>query len=352
MTMRADKQYILKKEDFFDLLESVAAKMPTYGPTEHRGFIIFKKFESISDLQLDYISYFAMTAPRKFIFHPSETVLDFETNGDSKIEDRTAAEDQIIFGVHSCDIHAINVLDRTFLHSDYIDEGYSMRREKTLIIGLNCTKVGPTCFCKSMGTGPFYKEEGGCDIVLTDLIDSYLARVLTSRGKNLIGEIISREAWEQDFVQYDEQERKCVESFEKYLDTEGLPELLAQTLDHPVYKRIAESRCLNCANCVMVCPTCFCYDLRDLTSIDLKTVNRVRSWDACHELHFAEVHGGNFRKTREARLRQWVTHKLCTWVEQFGTFGCIGCGRCMTWCPTNIDLALMAQEIQGVVDTA
>jgi sulfhydrogenase subunit beta (sulfur reductase) len=115
-----------------------------------------------------------------------------------------------------------------------------------------------------------------------------------------------------------------------------------------VWKRTAEERCLGCTNCTMVCPTCFCYNLKDYMSFDLASCERYRYWDSCQELHFAEVAGGgNFRFSRMARLRQFVTHKLATWVEQFGCFGCIGCGRCMTWCPTKIDLTEMAKEIMN-----
>lgn len=330
---------------------SLAQTTPVYGPTEHRSFIIFKKISKPSELQLDYISHFAMTAPRSFIYHPVETVLKFELNGSSLVEETVSDRQQIVFGVHPCDLSAINVLDKTFI-STYVDSGYTRRRELSTLIGLNCSRVGPACFCSSMGTGPFYHQSKGCDLLLTDLGDKFLAEMMTDKGKELIGDVEILKASSHDIELSEKLEEACLNSFEKHLETDGLPELLGETLDHPVYKRVADSRCLNCANCVMVCPTCFCYDLKDETEMNFKTVNRVKRWDACQELHFAEVHGGNFRKTREARLRQWVTHKLGTWVEQFGTFGCIGCGRCMTWCPTNIDLAFMAQEIQGVIPLA
>jgi sulfhydrogenase subunit beta (sulfur reductase) len=130
------------------------------------------------------------------------------------------------------------------------------------------------------------------------------------------------------------------------LDTTDLPEILLSNFEHPVYKRTADARCLGCTNCTMVCPTCYCYNLDDQTGYDLKITIRSRQWDSCQELNFARVHEGNFRSSREARLRQFVTHKLATWIEQYGCFGCIGCGRCMTWCPTGIDLTEMAKEIQ------
>jgi ferredoxin len=135
-------------------------------------------------------------------------------------------------------------------------------------------------------------------------------------------------------------------SFTKTLQIEGLPELLMKTFEHPVYKEVADDRCLGCSNCVLVCPTCFCYKVIDKSDFETRMIDRSRQWDACQDYNFAEVHSGNFRAPQQARLRQFMTHKLCTWLEQYGCFGCIGCGRCMTWCPTGIDITEMAKEIQ------
>jgi ferredoxin len=141
-------------------------------------------------------------------------------------------------------------------------------------------------------------------------------------------------------------EQQAAGSFTKSLQIEGLPELLMKTFEHPVYKEVADARCLGCSNCVMVCPTCFCYKVVDRSDFGLRMVERSRRWDACQDYWFAEVHLGNFRQPQQARMRQFMTHKLCTWVEQYGCFGCVGCGRCMTWCPTGIDITEMAKEIQ------
>ncbi|MEK7742105.1 MAG: 4Fe-4S dicluster domain-containing protein, partial [Nitrospirota bacterium] len=142
-----------------------------------------------------------------------------------------------------------------------------------------------------------------------------------------------------------EKEKSMKSKFKKAINVSGLDNIFAENMDHPVWQQTAEDKCLSCANCVMVCPTCFCYDLRDEMSMDLKTVTRYRCFDACQDIRFAEVHGGNFRQRRAARLRQFVTHKLDQ-TNQYGVFGTVGCGRCITWCPTGIDLTEITKEIQ------
>jgi ferredoxin len=205
-----------------------------------------------------------------------------------------------------------------------------------------------------MGSGPFLKLREGYDVELTRLRpdaggeeDIYLVEYGSKRGKRLIergGRM--KKADKKAFEEKVGLEAEASRSLKRRLDTDGLVDILSRNLDHPVYRRTAEEKCLGCTNCTMVCPTCYCYNISDETSLDLKRTVRKRQWDSCQELNFARVHGGNFRSSREARLRQFVTHKLCTWVEQYGCFGCVGCGRCMTWCPTGIDLAEMADEIR------
>jgi hypothetical protein len=243
-------------------------------------------------------------------------------------------------------MHAISVLDRTFV-GDFKDVYYGKARKDTLTVVLNCNQACDSGFCASMGTGPFLQLKDGFDIVLTGKERNYLMEFGSERGKR-VGKKADglKKAKKGDFTEKKRIEATAKQSFRKQMDTAGLPELLMRNLDHPVYKRTADARCLGCTNCTMVCPTCYCYNIEDTTSYDLKTTIRSRYWDSCQELNFAKVHEGNFRSSREARLRQFVTHKLATWVEQYGCFGCIGCGRCMTWCPTKIDLTEIAKEIQ------
>ncbi len=254
----------------------------------------------------------------------------------------------MIVGVHPCDTNAILYLDKTFI-GIFKDPYYDVRRKNTIIISLNCTQVSTNCFCSSVGTGPFLKADLGYDILLTDFGEKYLIEIKSRRAKELFN-LKGTTAGTNELKLKSEMEKSLRSKFKKTINIGGLDNLLMKNMDHPVWQHTAEERCLSCSNCVMVCPTCFCYDIVDETSMDLKTVKRFRHWDACQDMRFAEVYGGNFRQRRSARLRQFVTHKL-NQNSQYGILGTVGCGRCITWCPTGIDLTEMAKEIQAYEPT-
>jgi len=341
-----NSSYVLGIKDLLSWLDSLGDEFNLFGPVlKKRGQVVFEKLEEVKDLYLDYHS--TMVSPRKFIYPPEQDL--FLINRDN-YQFHTimppGERSSIILGMHPCDMHALTVLDRTF-SGDFKDFYYHKLRERTLTIVLNCNKACDNGFCSSMGTGPFLKIKKGYDIELTALMENYLLEFGSERGENLVERAKNlKKATRKDFKEKLSLEKKAGASFFKWIDIKDLPALLMRNLDHSVYKETAEARCLGCANCTMVCPTCYCYNIEDYTSFDLKTTLRKRQWDSCQELNFAKVHGGNFRSSREARLRQFVTHKLSTWVEQYGCFGCVGCGRCITWCPTGIDLTEIAKEIQ------
>jgi ferredoxin len=288
-----------------------------------------------------------MTSPRHFIYPARQTL--FKINRDMDQCEAVMPDDNkntLILAIHPCDMHAISVLDKTLL-GDFKDLYYSKLRQDTITVVLNCNQACDKGFCASMGTGPFLQIKEGFDIVLTAKGENYLVEFGSERGQKLVAKAKNLQtARRMDFRDKSQIEKQAIASFTKCIDTTGLPELLMRNLDHPVYEQTADMRCLGCTNCTMVCPTCYCYNVEDYTSFDLKTTERKRHWDSCQELNFARVHDGNFRSSRQARLRQFVTHKLATWLEQYGCFGCVGCGRCMTWCPTGIDLTEMAKQIQ------
>ncbi len=346
--------YIISKEDLLNWLDILGRDFTIFGPLpEKKNETIFGKIDKVQDIDFDYCT--AMVSPRKFIYPSKQELFEIDR---SKNKIRTVLQDEknrIIAGIHPCDMHAITVLDRTFA-CDSKDFYYKRLRKNTVTIVLNCNKacqkIYPNFvfkgFCASMSTGPFLRIKEGFDIELTDLKEKkYLIESGSNKGKNLIRKAKNlKPVSQKEFTEKIKLENAASASFTKKLDVKGLPELLSRNLSHPVYKSIAEAKCLNCTNCTMVCPTCFCYNIEDHTLYDLNTTQRKRHWDSCYELNFAKVHNGNFRSSREARLRQFVTHKLCTWIEQYGCFGCVGCGRCMNWCPTNIDLTEIAKQIQ------
>ncbi len=336
--------YILSQNELNEWIDRMADCFTVYGPIPHKdGQTVFRSIRTAKDLALEYRS--TMTAPRVFIYPPRQPLLTVDRENDVLMPAEAGGEPQIVFGMHPCDMHAVAVLDRVFLGGAR-DPLYAARREATSIIVLNCTAACDQGFCPSMGTGPFLNLSAGCDVEISPLGERCLVEFGSRRGADLLDGGRYPKARPADLRKKQEIEKKARSTFAKRIDTRGLPELLARNQHHPVFRETADARCLGCTNCTMVCPTCYCYDVEDTTSFDLKTTERTRRWDSCQELNFARVHENNFRASREARLRQFVTHKLSSWLEQYGCFGCIGCGRCMTWCPTGIDLTEIAESIR------
>jgi ferredoxin len=250
-------------------------------------------------------------------------------------------------GVRSCDLHAIAIQDRVFTGGAHVDDDYAARRDGAFIVAVECAEAGGTCFCASMGTGP--DARGGFDLALTELLEGghrFLARAGTDAGREVLDALPTRPAGERDTAQAGAVVAGAAAQMGRTLDTDGLPDLLMANLDHPRWDEVAD-RCLTCGNCTMVCPTCFCSSVDDVGSLDGEEAERERRWESCFTLDHSYVHGGSVRRTSRARYRQWMTHKLATWWDQFGSTGCVGCGRCITWCPVAIDITEEAAAIRA-----
>ncbi len=249
-------------------------------------------------------------------------------------------------GVRSCELAAIERQDRIFQGDRYVDPGYQARRRNALIIAVNCTQAAGTCFCTSMGTGP--RAEAGFDLALTEVADRglFVVEVGSEAGAELLAAIPHREPEAGEIAAADALVEGTRGQIERKLDTTGLKELLTESFDSPVWDEVA-LRCLSCANCTLVCPTCFCTTVEDLTDVAGHEAERWRKWDSCFTDSFSYIHGGSVRLSVKSRYRQWLTHKLAYWVDQFGTFGCVGCGRCITWCPGKIDITEEVAAIRG-----
>lgn len=252
-----------------------------------------------------------------------------------------------IVGARACDLHAIAIQDRVFLDGPFADTDYAARRRGTFVIAVNCTDPGGACFCVSMNTGP--RATTGFDLAMTELPSPPHRFVVTAgseRGRALLARVPTAPAPEHDVREADGRVDSAARTMGRTLDTTALPELLARNLEHPQWDDVAE-RCLACTNCTLVCPTCFCASVEDSSDVGGTTAERWRRWDSCFTLGHSHVHGGSVRRSVRARYRQWLTHKLSTWVEQFGTSGCVGCGRCLTWCPVAIDLTREVAAIRA-----
>ena len=242
-------------------------------------------------------------------------------------------------GVRACDLRAIAAQDRVFLEDKYRDPVYADRREGAFVVAVQCTHSASTCFCRAMGTGPRISDE--YDLCLTELLDSgphrFLVEVGSRRGAEVLAEIKTSPVSDDDLLFAARGVEAAASEQTRKIDHRDVQELLYQNFDHPRWDKIA-ARCLCCANCTMVCPTCFCTTIEDTTDVSGMHAERWRRWDSCFTLNFSYIHGGSIRASGKARYRQWITHKLAAWLDQFGTSGCVGCGRCITWCPAGIDI--------------
>lgn len=348
----------LARADLQRLIDALAAAgHRVVGPVPRDGTVVWDDVRSAADLPVGWresqspgsyrlekadhgLVFDVVHGPgsiKPFVFAPRERLLQIEREGHSfratslpPDPPRTA-----LVGVRPCDLAALRIQDRVFLHDRVADPAYAQRRERLFLVAVSCTRAAETCFCTSMGTGPEAKE--GFDLALTELGEGFVVRAGTEEGRTLLASLALPAAT----AAHRHEERgafdDCAASMRRSLDTRDLPGMLYDRLESPHWDEVAK-RCLSCGNCTQVCPTCFCHDEHDEPLLDGSGAVRVREWHSCFDREHAQVHGLNFRPDVAHRYRQWLVHKLASWIDQFGTSGCTGCGRCITWCPTGIDL--------------
>jgi sulfhydrogenase subunit beta (sulfur reductase) len=252
-----------------------------------------------------------------------------------------------IFGVRPCDLAGLAVMDGPLAKGRFPDWRYVARRRSTFLVVAECLKPAANCFCGAMGTGP--EASSGFDLAVTELPEGDGYVYLLRSGSPAGAEILAKAGTDQVSVELEERREELLARTRSRLqarfDPTGVRDLLARNLEHPRWEEVAE-RCLACANCTSVCPTCFCSAFVDQTGVSGPAV-RERRWDSCFDAEHSWIHGGAVRNSRRSRYRQWLTHKLSTWYDQFGTSGCVGCGRCITWCPVGIDLR---EEVAAIRD--
>ncbi len=286
-------------------------------------------------------------APILQLWKAIKTTNGFEVHAPAKEVPRYA-----FIGVRSCELHAILIQDRVLLQDRFADPHYAARREGSLIIAVQCTNAGGTCFCASMETGP--RASKGFDLAITEIIEVeqhyFVVEVGSDKGAEIIAQVPHSAVTEKQWAHALQSGECAAAQMGRHMDTMGIKALLYRNAEHPRWDDTAD-RCLACANCTMICPTCFCTDVADITSLDGDSAERVRRWDSCFNSRFSYIHGGNVRQSTRARYRQWLTHKLASWHDQFGSSGCVGCGRCISWCPVGIDITEEVAVLQATDST-
>ena len=361
------KQLVVEADQFEKLIAALRAReFEVVGPTVRDGAICLGHLESAKDLPVGWteeqqpgryrlkkrddaamFGYAVGPQSWKQYFHPPQVKLwEAEAQGFRILNNNAAASSPYaLVGVRPCELAAIRIQDRVLLQDKYPDAIYARRREKAFIVAVQCTQAAPTCFCGSMETGPTARD--GFDLAFTELLNSgkhrFLVQTGSDRGAEVLAEMEATAATEPDLAAAEAARNQAREQVRK-IDTVGIRDLLYKNFDSPRWDAVSR-RCLSCANCTMVCPTCFCTTVEDVSDLTGEHAERWRYWDSCFTLSFSYIHGGSIRTSSKARYRQWITHKLAAWIDQFGTSGCVGCGRCLTWCPAGIDIT---EEVRAI----
>jgi sulfhydrogenase subunit beta (sulfur reductase) len=358
-------------------LESLIKELCTQGycvvaPTRREGTILMRPVRSVAEMAHgvrdqqdgghyrvqdgDPDLYFEFVVgpdgPKRYLFPAEQRLFALHIEGNEFVLDAGPLQPpKLAFvGIRPCELAAIEVQDHVFGADDpapircEAEAGYRQAREVALTIVVNCTHPGGTCFCHSMGTGP--QAQAGFDLALTELRGGFVIQIGTPRGGELARRLPIREASAAELELAEVRLEQARGHMGRQMETRGLAELLTVAVEHTHWDEVAK-RCLGCGNCTMVCPTCFCSSMADGSGLADGSASRTRTWDSCFTLQFSYTTAGPVRNTIRARYRHWLRHKLCTWWEQFGTSGCVGCGRCITWCPAGIDLTREIAAIRG-----
>ena len=395
---------LLGGDDLDRLLRVLAEDHRVIGPRLGEGAIVFGDVARASDLPHGWLDdqeagryrlrhdpaagpFDHVVGPfslKNFLFPAHETLSVLERVDGSWISTTPPAPDRplAVIGVRGCDLAALAIQDRVFLGNGHVDPLYAGRRGGLFLVAVDCRRSAPTCFCHSTATGPAACDAStgrGADLVLVDLgpgpdgsaaaavgipadaARAYALRIGSAAGAAVIARLVAagapiRAASPAEDARADAlpaatarhlAARDGLPSPGRRMDMEGLRDLLYANLDHARWEEVA-TRCLSCTNCTLVCPTCFCASVSEVPELDAERVSRERRWESCFSLDHARMHGHSVRRTTASRYRQWLTHKLGGWIDQFGVSGCTGCGRCITWCPVGIDLT---EEVAAIRNT-
>jgi formate hydrogenlyase subunit 6/NADH:ubiquinone oxidoreductase subunit I len=362
-----NSKVILERDRLQTILDAIRAQgFRILGPTVRDEAIIYDDISRVEDLPIGWTdeqgagryrlckrsdqAVFGFIggahSSKQFLFLPREMIWKVvrEGKGFRFVDTQRDSAPLAFFGVRSCDLHAISIQDKVFMP---VDPGYRARREKALIVAVQCGLAGKTCFCASMGTGP--RATGDFDLALTEILEKqrhyFVVEIGTQRGAEIMEHVSHQAAAASDLEKAEAATRRALSQMGRTMEASDVKDLLYRNYEHPQWDDVAR-RCLTCANCTLVCPTCFCSSLEDATDLSGDQSERRRQWDSCFNLEHSYLHGGNIRSSPKARYRQWMTHKLATWQDQFGTSGCVGCGRCITWCPVGIDITAEVRAIR------
>ena len=341
------QRFVISEAGLRDLFDALAETMDVIGAVEKDDRFVFDRVKRFDDLRLDYDV--TVDPPTRYLFPARETMLKLQLGDKPAAQPNIEASPQALLGVHPYDIKAIELLDEVFM-ATHTDPNYIARRRETLIVGIDCLHPSPTAFAPSMGTA---QAETGFDLLLTDIGSGFMACVGSQRGADLLAaHTDAREPSNNEIAAHRTRLERAQLEYQVRLDVsrERLPKLLEDHYEDEYWGERSKT-CLSCGSCIMVCPTCFCFDVKDEVSLDLKTGERIREWDGCMLTDFAKVAGGeNFRLSKASRFRHRIFRKGKYVLERYGMVGCVGCGRCTTACLP--DIASPAEAFNAIAQEA
>jgi sulfhydrogenase subunit beta (sulfur reductase) len=330
-----------EKLDFFASVVQQFGEV--HAPVEQNGRYVFERLIRWSDARLNYDR--TILPPKKYFLPPREVLFQYRS-GEGYVPSTQDLDRRIIlFGVHACDVYAINILDKVFA-GKYDDPYYRVRRRNTAIIGIDCTP-DEHCFCRSMRAD---FVDHGFDLFFYDLGDYYQVHVGTALGDDMV--LATAQLFEPvsdaDIDEYKRRSENKRAAFQLGVEIRDLPEIFEMEYRSEIWDELG-AKCLACGSCSMVCPTCYCFDVGDEVGLGTRDGSRTRSWDTCLFSSHARVAGGeNFRGTPAARVKFRFYHKQRGFVVEYGRPSCVGCGRCITACPVKIDIVEVIDELRGV----
>ncbi len=331
----ADKR--IDKADFYKLLEKLAAEHDVFAPVRDGASLVWSRVTPQQEIELEFTN--TDLSPKAFLFPQTERLMHFKNDsGDPEgmimQEEPGISDKQVLLNIRPCDAKAFSVLDHVFERDEKtMDVYWKDKRDKTVLIGLACKDPCPTCFCTSVECGPHYEE--GLDVLLVDLGDRLLVRPLTDTGESLTADLEQAEPGDTEDAA--KQKEAAEAAITRGIAMESIrARNVLEEYEHPCFDRIFES-CINCGTCTFYCPTCHCFDIQDETQDDFG--QRIRVWDTCMSWLFTQhTSGHNPRGAKKDRVRQRFMHKFKYMPDKFGVIGCVGCGRCTSKCPVNIDV--------------
>ncbi|MDQ7055315.1 MAG: 4Fe-4S dicluster domain-containing protein [Persephonella sp.] len=358
----------IEKSDIKELFEAVKKEYSVVAPTLKDKVIGLDFITDINQIPSGFVEtekknsyraekgsdrFFSYSRPylpfKRFLIPPEFTFMKIKKENSQLTFEEVFSEEKIaLFDIRPCDLKGLQILDDVFITKNpHPDSYYRKVRENLFIVAVTCFSPTENCFCSSMGIS--LKPENGYDILITEMKDSFLIRAGSEKGRRILDSLTGREVSQEDLAEEEKALKETEKMIIRSVNTDSLPQILYSQIESKQWEEVG-SRCLACTSCTQVCPTCFCFNIVEKNSPDGSYSERIRIYDSCFSPEFATVHRFNIRQSIASRYRQWLMHKFAYWTDQFGSYGCVGCGRCITWCPAGIDITEEIKSLRGEID--